>query len=168
MLTAVPPAQPGLPAFSKRRACRRPAKAWQRRGSSERKLGAQRPPLKLACALHGRSSWSVGACASAERRLLRWRLTDGHRQEHLDATDLGQGRKMAGGPSFQRTRRSLWRRVVELFPELPDAVRVQEERAWRLWDEAGARRLGSAWGHIYRDEMVKLEARRRGATKTLS
>ena len=75
----------------------------------------------------------------------------------FDATDLGQGRKMAGGPSFQRTRRCLWRRIVELFPELPDAVRAQEERTWRLWDEAGVRRLGSAWGHIYRDEMLKLK-----------
>ena len=75
----------------------------------------------------------------------------------IDATDLGQGRKMVGGPSFQRTRRCLWRRIVELFPELPDAVRAQEERTWRLWDEAGVRRLGPAWGHIYRDEMLKLK-----------
>ena len=75
---------------------------------------------------------------------------------------------MAGGPSFQRTRGSLRRRVVDLFPELPEVARMQEGRAWRLWDEVGARRLGPAWGHVYRDEMVRLKRAAEAHTMTLS
>jgi hypothetical protein len=31
------------------------------------------------------------------------------------------------------------------------------DRTWQRFDEAGARRLGPAWGHVVRDEMLKLK-----------
>ena len=31
------------------------------------------------------------------------------------------------------------------------------ERNWRLWDGAESRLLGLAWGHVYRNEMLKLK-----------
>ena len=75
----------------------------------------------------------------------------------FDAADLGQGRKLGGGVLYQRARLSLWRRVVRLFPDLPEDARENVDRTWRLWDVAGTRRLGPAWGHAYRGEMLKLK-----------
>ena len=75
----------------------------------------------------------------------------------FDAADLGQGRKGGGGLMHQRARASLWRRVVALFPDLPEHIRADMDRTWQRFDEVGARRLGPAWGHVVRDEMLKLK-----------
>ena len=117
------------------------------------------------------------AAASAEARLrasrtfqLEWRRLRKKRAESaalaaprqvppqaLDAVDLGQGRKHSGGHLFQRARQNLWQRVVRLFPDLPEVVRVDVGRTYRLWDVAESRRLGIAWGHVYRNELLKLK-----------
>jgi len=75
----------------------------------------------------------------------------------FDAADLGQGRSGGGGLLHQRARANLWRCVVALFPDLPERFRADMARTWQRFDEAGARRLGPAWGHVARDEMRKLK-----------
>ena len=77
--------------------------------------------------------------------------------KEFDAADLGQGRKGGGGLLHQRARVNLWRRVVALFPDLLEHFRVDMDRTWQRLDEAGARRLGPACGHVVRDEMLKLK-----------
>ena len=83
----------------------------------------------------------------------------------FDAVDLGQGRKHGGGLLFQRARQNLWQRVVRLFPDLPEVVRVDVDRTYRLWDVAESRRLGIAWGHVYRNEMLKLKRAAEGGDR---
>ena len=75
----------------------------------------------------------------------------------FDAADLGQGRNGGGGLVYQLARTNLWRRAVGLFPDIPENLRAGVDITWQRWHEAGARRLGPAWGHFVRDEMLNLK-----------
>ena len=156
MLTAVPPAQPGLPAFSKRSAqAARKGLAAARLVREEARRAASSAEARL------RASRTVQLeCRRLRKRRAETAALAGHGRpppRAFDATDLGQGRKMAGGPSFQRTRRCLWRRMVELFSTCPTpcARRKSGRGACGVKGASGAWALRGAT--FYRDEMLKLK-----------
>ena len=76
------------------------------------------------------------------------------------AADLGQGCGSGGNAAHRNARHELFLRIRRAFPPLPDIVSENLERIWRLWDASQPRAFGAAWGHKYRDDMLRSQRAR--------
>ena len=120
----------------------------------------------------------AGSCAMVKKERMRLRL---RRQEKsngtvdidmaskgFDATDLGQGRKHAGGVVYRKNRLDLLMRISRHFPALTGKIQEDWMRNFRLWDAQNSRRYSAAWGHVFRDEMrALLQAQKMGQREAL-